>query len=295
MSLEIRPALSQDREAIVAISAHIWEGHDYIPRRWEEWLHDPAGPMIVGVLDGLPVGVSKITLQSPEEAWLAGARVHPDYRGQGIATRMLEYTLRWLDERNVSVTRFTTASVNTPVHHMAASFDFERVLSVQHFTCSLEQGNPSQKPRSLPFQLQGTAWKLFRESAFLHATRGLFGIGWTWKRFTQERFRKRFAQGEVLAWGHGLDTLALVIDNPSSHRIRRISMLLGDREDGLALVQALRLVPYLVIEDPDRPPQLRLTVPEGASDLEWVAEQAGMVKHHDFAMWLYERDVRRKL
>jgi hypothetical protein len=251
--------------------------------------------MIVALLDGLPVAVSKITLQSPDQAWLAGARVHPAYRGRGVASHMLEYTLRWLDERSVSVSRFATASVNTPVHQMADRFGFHRVTSVRSLACPLEEGEPPQKPRPLLPQQEESLWKTFRHSRFLQGTRRLFGVGWTWHPFTKERLRKHLQEGEVLTWGNEQDAIAIVVDNPSPNRVRRVSILIGNREAGLAMVQALRFVPYLVVKDPDHPPQLRLVVPEEMTDLDWIAERAGLTKRHDFDMWLFERDIHRKV
>jgi GNAT superfamily N-acetyltransferase len=86
MDLLIRPAQPEDREAALAFTAHTWGEHgDYIHMVWEDWLHSDRGPLLVGVLDGEPVSLVKVTWNSPGEAWMEGMRVHPDRRGQGIA------------------------------------------------------------------------------------------------------------------------------------------------------------------------------------------------------------------
>jgi len=147
VALEFRSARPEDREAVLAISAQIWEGGDYLPEVWQQWLHSPAGPLQVALLDGRPVAVSKVELQSPSEAWLAGMRVDPAHHGKGIASALLEYTLQWLDARGVPISHFTTASTNSPIHRMARCTGFRLVTEVTHLRRPLERGDSARCPR----------------------------------------------------------------------------------------------------------------------------------------------------
>ncbi len=83
--IEIRPARSEDREAVLAFSSHTWDWGDYIEYVWDEWLHDPQGMLFVATSDGQPVGVAHIRMLNKTEAWLEGMRVAPAFRRQGIA------------------------------------------------------------------------------------------------------------------------------------------------------------------------------------------------------------------
>ena len=292
MALEFRPARLEDREAVLAISAQIWEGHDYLPEVWESWLHSPAGPLLVAVLDGRPVALSRIELQGPAEAWLAGMRVAPAHCGKGIATALLAYTLEWLKAHHVPVSRFTTASTNTPIHHMAARFGFRLVAEVTHVRRVLERGDPKQQPRTVQADEEEAAWATFSASPFIQATAGLYGAGWTWQRFTRERLRGHLQRGEVVAWGPGPAAMGIVAyRSPETPRV--VAILTGGREAGLAIVRSLACMPYADV-DPDQPAYIRLTVPHGMEDLAWIGRQVGMAPHQQFTMLVYQRDTQER-
>lgn len=290
MTLEMRSARPGDREVVLDFCAQIWEGHDYLPRIWEDWLHDPAGPLLVALWDGRPVAVDKITLHSPHEAWLGGMRVDPACRGRGIAHALTGYCLRWLEARHVPVARYTTASDNEPIHRISAHFGFRRVAVVRRFVCPLQEGMPRAVPRVLTPDEEALAWNAMSGSAFLVSTAGLFGQGWTWWRFTRERLRAHIRRGEVLAWGEGRPLALAIVIPHTGPTFLRLEMLVGPREAGLAMLQALCCVPQLAPDDPEHPPHLRLTVPEGVPGLDWIVEQAGLEPRWDRAMWLFERD-----
>ena len=135
------------------------------------------------------------------------------------------------------------------------------------------------------------AWEMLSGSEFLRTTGGLLGQGWIWTRFTRERLREYLRRGEVLAWGAGPDALGIVVDSCGPRPLRRLILLMGERDAGLAMVRALLYEPHLVVEDAENPPQFRLTVPEGLADLEWIVEQAGLELHWDQSMYLFERNA----
>jgi len=291
MALEVRPARPEDREVVETFTAQIWEGHDYLVEAWGEWLRDPAGPLLVALLDGRPVAVEKITLQGPDEAWLAGMRVDPAYQEKGVANAVVAHSMAWLEARHIPIARLTTSSENTPVHHIAARFGFRHVTTVRHLRRPLERGTPGEAPRVLKADEGEAAWDAFASSSFLLATEGLYGSGWTWMRFTRARFQRHLEQGQVLAWGDARDALAIVTYR--SPRVPRyVAVLIGERQAGLALVRSLLYDPELVVEDPERPPHLRLAVPGGLEDLAWIVEQADLSSPVQWAMCLYQRDGR---
>lgn len=110
---EIRPARSEDREAVLAFCAHTWDWGDYIEYVWDEWLHDPQGQMFVATVDGQPVGVAHFRMLSATEAWLEGIRIDPAYRQQGLATAINNTMLAEAMRRGATVARLITESTNT--------------------------------------------------------------------------------------------------------------------------------------------------------------------------------------
>lgn len=288
MVLSVRPARPDDRAAVMAISAQVWDGHDYLPEVWESWLRDPAGPMLVTLLDGVVAAVCKITLQSPSEAWFSGIRVDPACRGRGVASATTRAQLEWLAARGIPLARFTTASDNVAIHRLAEHMGFRRVAVVQHTGRPLQEGAPVPGLRTLSPDEESRAWDMFSKASFLRATGGLYGVGWTWMRFDRTRLQRHLARGEV--FGRGADPTALAIAVYRSPQTPRyVTLLAGERRESLALLQALLVVRHLPAHDPAQPPVLRLPVPDGDADQGWVAAQAGLQPQADHQMWLFER------
>jgi CBS domain-containing protein len=52
-----RPALQKDTDDMLELCSHIWEGGDYIPSVWDEWMADPEGLLGVAEMDGRVVGI----------------------------------------------------------------------------------------------------------------------------------------------------------------------------------------------------------------------------------------------
>jgi len=111
--IEIRPARPEDREAVLAFSAHTWEWGDYIEYVWNEWLHDPQGMLFVATSDGQPVGVGHMRMLTKTEAWLEGLRVDPAFRRQGVASALYDAQLADAMRRGATIARLITESTNT--------------------------------------------------------------------------------------------------------------------------------------------------------------------------------------
>ena len=86
-----RPALLKDTADMLELTSHIWEGNDYLPQVWAEWLADPEGFLAVAEYGGRVVGIAMLECQQPGEWYLAGLRVHPEMEGRGIAGRLHDY------------------------------------------------------------------------------------------------------------------------------------------------------------------------------------------------------------
>ncbi len=111
--IEIRPARPEDREAVLAFSAHTWEWGDYIEYVWDEWLHDPQGMLFVATSDGQPVGVAHMRMLTKTEAWLEGMRIDPAFRRQGIGSALYDAQLAEAMRRGATIARLITESTNT--------------------------------------------------------------------------------------------------------------------------------------------------------------------------------------
>ena len=126
MDLLIRRARRKDKRDVLAAVRTLWGGNDRIPDVFDSWVTHRTGPFFVAESAGRVVGMGKLTVVSPSEAWLEGGRVAPRWRRKGIATALIAHRIAYARERGFRVLRFSTASDNTPIHRAARTFGFTR-------------------------------------------------------------------------------------------------------------------------------------------------------------------------
>ncbi|WP_251423389.1 GNAT family N-acetyltransferase [Veillonella agrestimuris] len=106
-NVTIRPIEEGDIEACLAIyNYEVLNGVatlDLEPRTLEEWKqwycdHDDAHhPIVVGIINDMVVGYASLSPYRMKEAYKSTVElsiyIHPEYRGQGVATQLMGYIL----------------------------------------------------------------------------------------------------------------------------------------------------------------------------------------------------------
>lgn len=285
--LTFRRAVPEDKPAVLAICAQIWEGDDYIPEVWDAWIADPYGQFSVVELDGKVVGLGKLTRLTPSEWWLEGLRVDPAYQGQGIGRFLHEQGVALADRLGKGVLRFATSSANHSVHRFAADTGFAHIGGYVLF-----KGPASTSPTAftpLPESDLDIASHFLEGSERFQAARRLFeDRWWTWQTLTRELLSRYAAQGQLLGWrrrGRRLSGLALVSDYPNEGRLivhyadapgDTLSDLARDLRH-LAGERGLELVDWKVFDRPDARAAL---------------EAAGYENTWENTLWVFERPIR---
>src|SRR2546430_11664020 len=159
MDLVIRRARPSDKRDVLAAVRTIWGGQDRIPDVFDNWITHRTGPFFVAESGGRVVGMGKLTVVSPSEAWLEGGRVAPRWRRKGIATALIAHRIAYARERGFRVLRFSTASDNTPIHRAARRFGFTRVVTLARYAAPATSGPPPTRagPRQAPAVLRRVA------------------------------------------------------------------------------------------------------------------------------------------
>src|SRR6266404_1662987 len=140
MDLVIRRARRTDKREVLAAVRTIWGGQDRIPDVFDAWVTHRSGPFFVAESAGRVVGMGKLTVVSPTEAWLEGGRVAPRWRRKGIATALIAHRIAYARERGFRVLRFSTASDNTPIHRAARQFGFTRIATLSRYEAPVIKG-----------------------------------------------------------------------------------------------------------------------------------------------------------
>lgn len=193
----IRRARPEDREAMEHICAHTWDDGDYVPYVWDRWLAEEEGPLIVGELEGRVVALAKITFQTPDQVWLQGQRVDPDYRQRGIGRKCLEYGLEYAREHGARVARLSTSIRNTPVHAMMVRAGMERIGTYVLWQADALPDGP--QPLILSAGDQAAVEAFLRTSPVLDFCHGVYGAEWAWQDLSPEEVASLLQAGRVVA------------------------------------------------------------------------------------------------
>ena len=87
ISYTIRQAISDDRSTVLEFCQNTFSWGDYIDQVWDHWLKH--GTLLV-YDTGRPVGMCHCST-TKSQMWFEGVRVSPDFRRQGIATKLLAH------------------------------------------------------------------------------------------------------------------------------------------------------------------------------------------------------------
>jgi GNAT superfamily N-acetyltransferase len=228
MDLVIRRARRRDKRGVLAAVRTVWGGGDYIPDVFDSWVTHRTGPFFVAESAGRVVGMGKLTVVSPSEAWLEGGRVAPRWRRKGIATALIAHRIAYARERGFRVLRFSTASDNTPIHRAARTFGFTRAAVLVRYEAPAKTG--STPMRATPAQTRAV---LRRVGPLLQRSHG-----WGWRELTSRDVGGAIARGRVLV-SDGAAGAAAVLGDRDEGSLRVVAI--GGREHALGeLLRGLR-------------------------------------------------------
>jgi GNAT superfamily N-acetyltransferase len=287
-SLTIRPARPADKAAVAELCALIWEGEDYIPEVFGDWVADPRGEFTVVYAGSQLVALGKLTEGAPDEWWLEGLRVHPDHRGRGLARQLHEYAVDLADRTARGVLRFTTSGSNAPVHALAERSGF-RLVS-RHYVARAD-AVPSRKPHGFrlasPSELSSLRTWL-ESSPYLAAAGGLMEDGWAWYSLLPQL--ESLVQTERVLWwndgAHRKAGLAIVSQGKVEGETRFwVNFADAAPDKGPRLWRSLR---YLAAE---RGEEILRAKPLATPNLATALKEASWELEPDHTMWVYARSL----
>ena len=115
MDVQVRLARKTDLASIIELSKGIYEGHDYVPFAFLQWLEEPKRRVIVAEKRGVVIGIRAFHIIDGGKTVVSQSlRVHPKYRGQGVSTVLIRAQQQYVQNQFPSVLteRYTTMSNN---------------------------------------------------------------------------------------------------------------------------------------------------------------------------------------
>jgi ribosomal protein S18 acetylase RimI-like enzyme len=282
--IRVRPAQPEDREQVLAFCGRTFEWGDYIGDVWDRWTNDPAGPLLVAVVDDQVVGTGKVTMTSGSEAWLEGLRVNPAFRGQGLAQAMYEAAETTARKRWAKVARYATFSSNTAIHKLSERFGYRRVARFIEFAAPAEAGTAPEQLRQVD---AGAAEVLLATTAGLAATGGLYAGGWHCQELRGGRLREHILNGEAYAvFRDGRPIAVALLTGREPGPALRLGYLGGNP---LAVTELARRIRALAAAGGWERVEVVLPALES---IEGAVRAAGYEPSWDQEVWIYERRLK---
>jgi RimJ/RimL family protein N-acetyltransferase len=184
----LRRMTPEDKPALLDISSRIWEGTDYIPAVFDDWVRDTRGEFAAVESEGALVGCAKLTFLTDTDAWFEGMRKDPRVTEKGLADAVARYFFPRLAGRaDLTSLRFSTYFDNRASIRVNERMGFKRrtVLSLKALEGGLEKlpaprTSPSQGRAAAPHVLRdpGHVLAFLDRGGYFVATEGLVVDGW---------------------------------------------------------------------------------------------------------------------
>jgi len=108
--LTIRPMRPADRDRVAEMTRDVWDGHDYVPGVFDDWVTDAGAAFQALELDGVMVGLQRLRPYASGLIWYEGLRVASTHRRQGLARAMLESAIAEAREQGFREMRLATGN-----------------------------------------------------------------------------------------------------------------------------------------------------------------------------------------
>jgi GNAT superfamily N-acetyltransferase len=283
--LVCRPALPKDTAEVMALTSRIWDGHDYVPQYWQEWLDDPLGLLAVAEYGGRVVGLAKLSRYGDDQWWLQGLRVDPEFQGRGIASRLHHYILEHWERHLGGVLRLATSSARLPVHHLCDQTGVRKVGEYLSYVAPALDGPAGAFTRMAEGEA-GQALDLIRRSELFWLGNGLVDLSWQWGELKEQHLVEAVREGRALWWAAPAgESGALLVDVDDED---------GQAELFLRVASCSQSDLHAILMD-----FRRLAAQRGCSRAAWMApagdgirlalDSAGFVRDWDHSLYLYEK------
>jgi hypothetical protein len=304
-AFEIRPMRSGDKPALIDIASRIWDGTDYLPFVFDEWLADTDGEFTAAILDGRVVGCGKLSFPVPGHAWLEGLRKDPAVAAGGLADAVTRYFLRRLAARpGLASVRFSTYVFNERSIAVNERLGFVRryVFSCKAWArkrAEVEAAACPEAERVAVVDDPAEAIRFVEAGGWLTTSGGLVCEGWKAFPWSPSWFAARYvATGRCLgvrAGGEddgaltGLAAFAHDIRYPKTY-VKLAFLDARDRESAEALVDAV--VRYVGEHARDEN-EIELILPPGTRVAPWIAGRGFASWERDDDFFVYELPLDR--
>ncbi|MHB8571487.1 MAG: GNAT family N-acetyltransferase [Candidatus Dormibacteria bacterium] len=233
-ALRFRPLTPADRARALQITEGVWDGNDYLPRVFDDWVADPEALFIGVESEGRLAGFHRMREVSPGEWWFEGLRVDESARGQGLARALMTTGLAEVRARGARSVRMATGDTNQASLHLAAAGGFREAFRAAWVRGDATEGEPLAP---IGAGRGPGAWDLAISSPVVAGQGGLVTMGWSGVPLTRDLFDGWVADGCVFG---AADALAVVLPRRTPVDEHWLALAAGEPGQLEALVRDLR-------------------------------------------------------
>ncbi len=214
----VRTARNSDKEAVFKFCRNTWSWGDYIPKVWDRWLQARNSVVFVATLNDVPVGISHLALDKPEECWLSGARTDPNYRRMGVATAITQKCINYAKTKGARIARLVTESNNEAARAVLQKLGFKPVAEFVEAATENVVDEGSENSRWAKAKDTGEIWIYLQSSEIYNKAAGLYTVLFHWYSLDEENLKKFVKKGKAILHENGkgeMDGLMLIDDATS--------------------------------------------------------------------------------
>lgn len=188
----------RDKERVLEISSKIWDGYDYIPHVFDEWIQDQEGEFTLAEYDGEIAGFAKYTQLTTKEAWLEGIRADKDFAGKGFGDAMTKYYIHKAKRENQETIRLSTFVENYQSKHIIEKNGFKKDGFFSYCFKEIKECCAKGQANAVAIMSTATAWSYIENSRFNVLSNGYLSSGWRFYKLTYELLDGLVRSGNVI-------------------------------------------------------------------------------------------------
>ncbi|NWF97041.1 MAG: GNAT family N-acetyltransferase [Candidatus Thorarchaeota archaeon] len=161
----VRKLVLDDKPEVEALCATIWEGNDYVPSVFSNWVSGENTHMMGVFSDSQLVAICNLEIiRGTTVGWVEGLRVREGHRNQGHASRIVSEIVELARQKGLKTLRYATGSLNLESQAVARKTGFHLATSVGYLRIERPfPPHPRPSPSVVPLEVEPSRLLQFLE------------------------------------------------------------------------------------------------------------------------------------